>query len=138
MNLLRILLLMLITAMLSIGLTTTFYSFYVIQGTIEKDMSLIIGENPGFDAGTETITFGKITKDGSCRREMTLSNKKTYPINIKISTSGNISSFVIVSDNNFILQPGEERKIYFTAISHPGAEYGEYMGKASFILKRIL
>jgi hypothetical protein len=138
MNILKILLLMLTTAMISIGLTTVFYSFYVIEGNIEKEMSLIIGENPGFDVGKEAITFGKITKEGSCRREIILSNKKNYPINIKVSTSGNISSFVFISDNDFILNPGEEKKLYFTAISHPEAEYGEYTGKASFILKRVL
>ncbi|MDD5086662.1 MAG: hypothetical protein PHV16_02825 [Candidatus Nanoarchaeia archaeon] len=138
MNRLRLVYLIFIISMLSVVATSLFYSFFIIDSVIEKEMKLIIGDHPGFDAGTDTITFGMITKDGSCRRDITLSNKKNYIINVKIQKSGNISSFVLISDDDFVLNPGEEKKVYFTASSTPETEYGEYTGTAIFILKRML
>jgi hypothetical protein len=132
----QVLLLLVIVSILSITATNLFYSLYVVDNVIEKEMSLIIGNRTGFDMSTEKITFGMITKKGSCRRDIFLSNNKDYPIEIKVSKNGNISPFVLISDNKFVLNPGEEKKVSFTASSYPEAEYGSYNGKARFVFKR--
>jgi len=134
----HLIVLLFITAIISITATNILYSFYVISDVKELDMSLIVGEHIGFDAGTDKITFGMITRSGSCRRDIFLSNQKDYPLKVYVSLHGNFKEWVYLTDDFFILKPGEEKKISFTVSAPADAAYGNYTGKARFVFKRVI
>ncbi|HHI04194.1 MAG TPA: hypothetical protein ENL45_01465 [Candidatus Woesearchaeota archaeon] len=73
----------------------------------------------------------------SSTRYIDLSNKKDYPLRVYINFYGSLAECVSVSENYFILNPGEEKKLSFSAIAPRNAAYGNYTGKARFVFKRI-
>ena len=128
-----------IIALISITATNLFYSFYIIEYVKELDMSLIVGNHAGFDVDTEKLSFGMIMPAGnSCTRYVFLSNKKDYPLKVYINFYGDLADWVSVSDNYFILKPGEEKKLSFTANAQKDASYGNYTGTARFVFKRVI
>jgi len=131
--------LLLVIALISITATILFYSFYIVEDVREFDMSLIVGDHAGFDVDTEKISFGMIMPAGnSCTRYVFVSNKKNHPLKVYISLHGNFADWVSVSDNCFVLQPGEEKKLSFSASAPRDAAYGNYTGKARFVFKRVV
>ncbi len=135
----HIFILLLVIALISITTTILFYSFYVIKNVREFDMYLIVGNHTGFDVNTEKLTFGMITPTGSsCTRYIFISNKKDYPLRVYINFYGNFANWVSVSENYFVLKPGEEKKLSFSATAPRNAAYGNYTGKARFVFKRVI
>lgn len=131
--------LLLVIALISITATILFYSFYVIEDVREFNMSLIVGDHAGFDVDTEKLAFGMVSPGGnSCTRFIDLSNKKDYPLKIYINFYGDFADWVSVSNNYFILNPGEEKKLSFSASAPGDAAYGNYTGKVRFVFKRVI
>ncbi len=131
--------LLLVIALISITATNLFYSFYIIADVREFNMSLIVGNRTGFDVNTEKLTFGMITPTGSsCTRYVFVSNEKDYPLKVYINFYGNFAEWVSVSDNYFVLNPGEEKKLSFSASAPRYAAYGNYTSKARFVFKRVI
>jgi len=134
----HIFILLLVAALVSITFTILFYSFYKIADVKEINMSLIVGDHIGFDVDTEKLTFGMVKPAGSSStRYIDLSNKKDYPLRVYINFYGSLAECVSVSENYFILNPGEEKKLSFSAIAPRNAAYGNYTGKAKFVFKRV-
>jgi len=130
--------LLFVIATISITATILFYSFYIIADVREFNMSLIVGDHAGFDVDTEKLAFGMVMPAGSSStRYVFLSNKKDYPLKVYINFYGDFAEWVSVSEDYFVLQPGEEKKLSFTASAPRDAAYGNYTGKARFVFKRI-
>ncbi len=89
----------------------------------------IAGENMGFDLGPGNLNFGLIVPGYSASRQITITNTQTHPTLTKIKSSGEISKYIIVSDNNFILDSGESKNITFSCYPEKGLELREYPGK---------
>ena len=133
-----IFILLLITALISITATILFYSFYKIVDVKEIDMTLIVGDHAGLDVNTEKLSFGMVMPTGSsCTRYVNLSNKKDYSLKVYILFFGSFAEEVSVSENYFILNSGEGKKLSFSAIAPKNAAYGNYTGKARFVFKRV-
>ena len=131
--------LLFVIALISITATILFYPFYLIENVREFDMSLIVGNHTGFDVNTEKLTFGMITPTGSsCTRYIFISNKKDYPLKVYINFYGNFAEWVSVSENYFVINPGEEKKLSFSATATRNVTYGNYTGKARFVFKRVI
>ena len=96
----------------------------------------IAGENSGFDLGPGNLNFGKITPGASASREITITNSYNSPTKTTIESSGEISKYIIVSDNNFILQPQESKNITFSCFPEKGIELIEYPGEIIIITKK--
>ena len=134
----HIFILLLVAALVSITFTILFYSFYKIADVKEINMTLVVGNHTGLDVDTEKLAFGMVMPKGSsCTRYVTLSNKKDYPLKVYINFYGSLAECVFVSENYFILNPEEEKKLSFSAIAPRNAAYGNYTGKARFVFKRI-
>ncbi len=126
--------LLFIIVIISITATMLFYSFYTVSDVREFNMNLIVGDHAGFDVDSERLAFGMASPGGnSCTRYVFVSNKKDYPLKVYINFYGNLADWVSVSDNYFILNPGEEKKLSFSATAPEGAAYGNYTGKARFV-----
>jgi len=134
----HIFILLLVAALVSITFTILFYSFYKIADVKEINMTLIVGDHAGLDVNTEKLSFGMVMPKGSsCTRYVTLSNKKDYPLKVYINFYGSLAECVSVSENYFILNPDEKKKLSFSAIAPRNAAYGNYTGKAKFVFKRV-
>ncbi|MBR9706250.1 hypothetical protein GOV14_04395 [Candidatus Pacearchaeota archaeon] len=91
--------------------------------------TVFVGDNPGIDLNTTALTFGMVQRGGgSATRKLILDNSEDKNVKIKIYIEGNISQLMQVSDNNFILGPGEIKEVKFTVI--PGdLDGGWYLGE---------
>jgi len=131
--------LMLIITLTGITATILFYSFYIIADVKEIDMSLLVGDHAGFDVDGERLAFGMVKPaSNSCIRYINLSNKRDYPLRIYINFDGNLTEFVSVSDNYFVIKPDEEKKLSFSASAPRDTAYGNYTGTVRFVFKRII
>lgn len=130
--------LLFVIAIIGITVAILFYSFYIIADVRELNMTLIVGDHAGLDVDTEKLAFGMIMPaSSSSTRYVFLSNKKDYPLKVYINFYGNFTDWISVSDNYFVLQPNEEKKLSFTASAPRDAAYGNYTGTARFVFKRI-
>ena len=96
----------------------------------------IAGENMGFDLGPGNLNFGKIIPGQSVSREITITNDFNKPTITKIESSGEVSSCIIVSENNFILEPEESKNITFSCSPTIGIELKEYTGQITITTKK--
>ena len=106
-------------------------------GPLEKETiktSFIYSNESGFELGTDNLDFGKLVKNQGAERKITISNDYEFPININIRYSGEITPYIIVSENNFKIEPGQIKEISFSA--NPGenlTEYRRYSGEIIII-----
>jgi len=96
----------------------------------------VAGENPGFDLTPGRLNFGKIIPGSSGSRNILVENELDKPIKIVIKSSGDISGYMIVSKNNFILQPNESENLVFSVFLKEDTKYGEYNGQIEIISKK--
>lgn len=138
MNLAKFLLLALITILVSVSLTSLFYTFFTIREVQELGMKVQVGEIVGFDVNTSLISFGIVPRNGFCERPVAVDNRRGRPLMVHIQKTGKMADWVHTSENNFILYPNETREIKFTISPPSDAEYGLYTGKARFILTGLI
>lgn len=91
--------------------------------------SFTAGENPGFDLSPGHLNFGKIIPGSYATRSLAITNSNDYTTITTIKSSGKISKYLIVSDNNFALQPNQSKNITFTAYPEEGIELKDYPGE---------
>src|SRR3989344_3058823 len=129
----KILILLLVTAILSITLTYFFYQSAKIYSIKELKMNIIIGNYIGLNTDTDAIHFGTTLPGTSANREIVLNTDKNITVNLKLS--GNISSFIKIPENNFILSKNMQKSIKLTSVIPLNATKGVYIGilKITFI-----
>ena len=89
----------------------------------------IAGENPGFDLTPGALNFGKIILGSSATRTITITNTHNSPTLTKITSSGKISPYIIVSQNNIILNPNQSKNLTFSVYPEKGIPLEEYPGQ---------
>lgn len=135
----KFLLLILLTIVISFSLTLFLYTYYIIEDIQQLDMKMKIGDVAGFDTNTSVISFGIIPKGGgSGQRPVILRNIGGKPLKVYIKNIGEMSEWVSVSEDNFILEATEEKELIFTAMPSTDAEKGAYKGKVYFIFVRLI
>jgi hypothetical protein len=98
--------------------------------------AFVAGEKMGFNLDPGELNFGKIIPGGSATRDITIKNTYKYPTLTKIKSSGEISKYIIVSENNILLQPNESKNITFSVFAEVGIELKEYPGEITIITKK--
>jgi len=115
-------------------------SFFMFSNSnLDKQVipaSFSLSDKTGFDLNPGELTFGAITENHSGTRSITVENKFNKPIIVNIKSSGEISKNIIVSENNFIINPQELRNITFSIYTKGLTEFREYIGKVEIISKR--
>ena len=89
----------------------------------------------GFDLNSTALTFGFLTPGNSASREIFLENRFEKDLNVKIIVNGEISKFLRISEENFILIPKERKKIGFSIYAPKDILLKKYEGKV-IILSR--
>ena len=94
----------------------------------EIPVTFIFGNHSGFDLNPEILSFGMISSSSSSSRGIVVSNDFDYPVKIIIEAKGQIRSNLIVSENDFYLDPFESREVIFSIHSFGLTEFKKYEG----------
>jgi hypothetical protein len=96
---------------------------------------VIVSDNFGIAINGTALIFGMTKPGGHSEKDIQLENNYNHDVRFKIYTEGNISDFLIVSENNFILKPGESKTLTFTVNIPGSAAFGTYSGKVFFVAR---
>jgi hypothetical protein len=126
-----------IAIVLGISLAFLLYTTLYLPVPVETQTvytSFIATENStvGIDLNGTALTFGRLPQGSSGKRYMVIANYYPYPVKLKTYSSGNISQYLVLSDYNFTLQPGEEKNLTIAA-NAPLHAPGIYDGYIRFV-----
>jgi len=96
---------------------------------------IIVSNNFGIAINGTSLIFGMTVPGGSARKSIELDNNYKHDVKFKIYSKGNISDFLIISENNFILKPNEHKTLIFNIKVPRNATLGTYDGKVVFLIK---
>ena len=95
-----------------------------------------LSEKTGFDLNPQELSFGNIQINQSATRDILVSNNFKRKVKITVESRGEISENIIVSENNFYLNPEESKNITFTVYTKGLTEFREYLGEVIIISKK--
>jgi len=113
------------------------YNRYSIVWVEQRNMSIsVIDENIiGFNVNSSALYFDKVKIGATGKRIVYVTNNFDFDINVQITTKGNITPMISVSDNDFVLEPGEEVELIYYA--RPlDVPLGDYEGTTTVIFRR--
>lgn len=91
----------------------------------------------GFDLNSTALTFGFVNPGQGAQRSVIIKNDFDKKAKIIIRIKGNISDFLIVSENNFFLEKNQSKEIDFSILLPKNIDFGEYTGIINIILKKF-
>jgi len=97
-----------------------------------KEGKHVMGVNPT----SEVLDFGDLSKGAEASRKITLENKGSNKISVKVLIFGEISGMIKIDKKNFVIKPGEKEEINFGLIAPPSSEAKKYKGSV-WIFKNI-
>ena len=127
---------MVIAVLVAIAFSFAFWT-WISPETLEKDMSINVGGNVGFDVNTTFITFGTVPQDGISIRGVIITNNDNYDKLARFSADGNISSFIQLPPDTLV-KAHQNTTVNAEAVVPWGAKYGEYTGKFKILLTRAI
>ncbi len=99
--------------------------------TSEINVSFMIGDRIGLVAETDILNLGRVPPGNSASRKFFLYPEE-YPVQVYIDFSEEISDYIKVSDNNFIMEPDVDNvTLKVTLYNTANLSYGNYSGKAT-------
>ena len=134
---LQFLTVLVIVIFLSVGVTSLFYGFYVVQEVKTLDISLEVSDRVGINVASDGLRFGKIPVRGSSQKIFSIKNEYDIPLKVVFKVKGDARELVSISDNYFWIQPGEFRELLAVASAPLGTPLGKYDGKLKVYFKRI-
>jgi len=129
--------LFIIIGLITAGLTSLIYSYVIVDEVRVYKSSVIVSDFVGIDASRDSLRFGAVTPGGTSKRNITISNTRTYGLRTNIMATGNLSPMVKFSDNYFWLEPNESRTVSLMAFVPSDAAQGTYNGTIKFYFKRV-
>lgn len=131
----RFLLILFSLFILGITLVFSFYSWNLVERKVMSiDLGIVEGAS-GFNADTDALHFGKVSKGGKSTRQVTIE-----PIRdgrLRITVDGVVAPWIAVDKNDLQLSKGEPVTLSFVAQIPLDAELGEYSGEAVFSIYKI-
>jgi hypothetical protein len=125
--------LVVIIFLLGFGGVMWYYAIYKVAfvQAFDVEVETTTTRHIGFNADP-TLHFGMIPADGGmARKQIRLSNDWEVPLLVQIRVSGDAAQFIKVEDNDFIIIPGEARKIsVYATVPRDFGEVGIYKGTA--------
>ena len=115
-----------------------FYNFYYIKKIKVLKLQLEVADKVGVNVDDDAIYFGKVYPGNTARRIIELSNNYEDPLKVSITIKGEISPFVSVSQNEFILEPGEDKVVTYYASTTKETPKLNYTGETRVFFKRKL
>ena len=138
MNSKHLLMMLLLVVLLCVGLTTLFYSFYVIEDKRVVPMDIKVSDHGGFNLDTDAMHFGLAAAGDTPERSLFISHDSDHPLLVEIRFYGEFADWVEPSENSFVLEPGEQKEVFFKVYVPGGMEHKQYNGTIVIFFKRIL
>ena len=132
----NLILLLILVAVLTALSTAIFYNAFVIEKIVSYNMTVKVDDHFGLAVDNESLNFGRITPGNSADKSISIGNPTDHKVKILILPKGLISDWVSISENNFILVPGEKKNVNFEVVAPQNAAFGRYNGTAEVIVKR--
>jgi len=125
--------LIIIVFLFGFGGTMWFYAINKVVNVQVYDIriELVNEKRIGFNVDP-TLDFGKLpVAGGQVKKVMKIVNEKDCPVNVRILVKGDVAQFIRLDDNDFVMEPGEDRDLAIYAIVPEGfGKPGVYTGKA--------
>lgn len=137
MNSKKLFVLIFVALILSVSLTAVLYSFYVIEDKKVIPMDIKVRDRGGFNLDTDAMHFGIAQPGGSAERSLKAWHDSDHALRVEIKTYGEMKDWVSADQDDFWLQPGEIREIFFKVRIPGGTPYGNYTGSIVLFFKRI-
>jgi hypothetical protein len=138
-KLLKIIIILSVVFILSALAANMLISSLLIFDVQETKMDIkVIEENVvGLNIDTDAIHFGKVQRGAEGIRNITVTNDDSRPHLIQAKAYGNISGFVYMSENNFVLGSHEARNLSVMARPPIDAALGYYDGTLQILFLNI-
>lgn len=120
-----------------IFLIVAFFLSYRVLNIETIPTSFSVGERPGFDLNLTALTFGQVVPGNGASRDITIDNSFDKPVKIEINSKGEISKYLIVSENDFVLQPGEVKEVSFSIFVPEEINWDTYSGEVKIKSLRV-
>lgn len=120
----------------SVLIVQLFYSFYVVKRVVLYNADVTVGDYIGITTENDGLHFGTLDRGGYSMRRLIISSIDEESSKVVIKVDGNISEFIGVSENGFILLPYETKTLFFTSLVPDSALPGNYTGTVKIYFKR--
>lgn len=90
--------------------------------------SLIVGDRIGLNADPNVLDYGIVMPGNSAKRSINVTNTHQYPVQVKLSKSGNISKFLNLEDSDMV-PPNSSEEIFIDANVPLNAPFESYSGE---------
>jgi hypothetical protein len=135
----RGILVIVIGVLIAVSLVYFWFCNFAVFSTEEVGMyvTVVEGRMIGVNTDTDALYFGKVRKGGLSTRTIILGNYDENPLLVQIRTFGDLSKWVYVSDNNFVLYPSESKNVSVSCDVPTDAEVGNYTGKMQVVYLNV-
>jgi len=127
-----------IIALVSVALTTLFYSFYIVEDVKVVPMDIKVSDHIGFNLDTDSMHFGISTSPGYAGRSFILSHDNEKPLRVEIKIYGEMADWVYIKENSFVLEPNVSKEVKFEVYVPENIEQGHYNGTIKIFFKRVI
>lgn len=117
-------------------LTTAMYVADTAKNSSTMRMDLTVSDTLGFNIDADAVHFGRVPPGQASIKTITLNNTRATPRVADLQAEGVLGSWIAVSDNHFLLQPGEYRSINLTATVPENTSYGTYTGTLTAVFRK--
>ena len=119
-----------VAVLLAVSFTYLFFEHFVIYSVEELGMHIKVVEGRliGVNTDADAIYFGSVGHGGISTRKIILDNYDERPHFVQIRTFGEISEWVFVSDNNFVIEPNGSKNVSVSCEVPMDVEARNYTG----------
>lgn len=132
-----LILLIFIALLISVGLTTIFFSLVYIEDTKVVPMDIEVGDRIGLNLDADAMHFGMSSPGGEARRGLIVQHQSSIPLKVDIRMYGEMASWIEVEENEFVLNPNQTKEVYLTVHIPQGTSLGSYNGTIVIFFKRV-
>lgn len=132
-NIKNLIIMIVVAALLSSLATMLIYTFVIVDDVDIIYYDVNVADHIGIILDPDKLHFGSVTPGSKLHRAVTFTADRKQMMVIEVTGT----EFVFPSENNFLMEKDEQKKIQFTA--HPPDEtpLGLYEGKIIIISKRL-
>ena len=97
-----------------------------------------VGDTLGVNTDKDALHFGRSYPGGEAVRGVNITNSYDFPVTVSIKVKGELAAWTRVSDNDFVLEPGEKVVLEYFVRSPGNAAHGNYTGTTVVVIRRAL
>ncbi len=113
-----------------------YFAFGVIKASYTIPMMIEVSHRLGIAGDTDILNFGAVQPGGWSKKTLVLTNNKRHPLQVIMTPTGNISPYIVFSENFFRLNASSTMTVGVWVQTPKNISYGKYDGRLNIIMKR--